>query len=120
MGTFGRLGGIAAIALLAASGVVAFATIAPSDTRIEPPKRPIIEALPIRPDATPAPKSYFREELYQRGDTLPAFLDRLGIEAQHSARLAMLRVLQQLRPGTHVSAEVSADGEPLRSEERRV
>jgi murein DD-endopeptidase MepM/ murein hydrolase activator NlpD len=113
MGTFGRLGGIAAIALLAASGVVAFATIAPSDTRIEPPKRPIIEALPIRPDATPAPKSYFREELYQRGDTLPAFLDRLGIEAQHSARLAKLRVLQQLKPGTHVSAEVSAEGEPL-------
>ena len=113
MGTFGRLGGIAAIALLAASGVVAFATIAPSDHRIEPPKRPIIEALPIRPDATPAPTSYFREELYQRGDTLPAFLDRLGIETQHSLRLVKLRVLQQLRPGTHVSAEVSAEGEPL-------
>jgi murein DD-endopeptidase MepM/ murein hydrolase activator NlpD len=113
MGTFGRLGGIVAIALLAASGVVAFATIAPSDARIEPPKRPIIEALPIRPDATPAPKSYFREELYQRGDTLPAFLDRLGIEAQHSARIVKLRVLQSLRPGMHVSAEVSADGEPL-------
>jgi murein DD-endopeptidase MepM/ murein hydrolase activator NlpD len=113
MGTFGRLGGIAAIALLAASGVVAFATIAPSHPRIEPPKRPIIEALPIRPDAAPAPTSYFREELYQRGDTLPAFLDRLGIEAQHALRLAKLRVLQQLRPGTHVSAEVSAEGEPL-------
>ena len=114
MGTFGRLGGIAAIALLAAFGVVAFATIAPSsEGRIEPPKRPIIEALPIRPDAAPAPKSYFREELFQRGDTLPAFIERLGIEAQHSARLAKLRVLQQLRPGTHVSAEVSADGEPL-------
>ena len=114
MGTFGRLGGIAAIALLAASGVVAFATIAPSsEYRIEPPKRPIIEALPIRPDAAPAPKSYFREELYQRGDTLPAFLDRLGIEAQHSTRLAKLRVLQSLKPGTHVSAEVSAEGEPL-------
>ena len=114
MGTFGRLGGIAAITLLAAFGVVAFATIAPSsEGRIEPPKRPIIEALPIRPDAAPAPKSYFREELFQRGDTLPAFIERLGIEAQHSARLAKLRVLQQLRPGTHVSAEVSADGEPL-------
>jgi murein DD-endopeptidase MepM/ murein hydrolase activator NlpD len=114
MGTFGRLGGIAAIALLAASGVVAFATIAPSsDYRIEPPKRPIIEALPIHPDAAPAPKSYFREELYQRGDTLPVFLDRLGIEAQHSTRLAKLRVLQSLKPGTHVSAEVSAEGEPL-------
>jgi murein DD-endopeptidase MepM/ murein hydrolase activator NlpD len=114
MGTFGRLGGIAAIALLAASGVVAFATIAPSsEYRIEPPKRPIIEALPIRPDAAPAPKSYFREELYQRGDTLPVFLDRLGIEAQHATRLAKLRVLQSLKPGTHVSAEVSAEGEPL-------
>ena len=114
MGTFGRLGGIAAIALLAASGVVAFATIAPAPERaIEPPKRPIIEALEIRPDAVPAPRSYFREELYQRGDTLPAFIERLGIEAPHAGRLAKVRVLQQLRPGTHVSAEVSADGEPV-------
>jgi murein DD-endopeptidase MepM/ murein hydrolase activator NlpD len=114
MGTFGRLGGIAAIALLAASGVVAFATMAPSaESRIEPPKRPIIEALAISPDPAPAPKSYFREELYQRGDTLPAFIERLGIEASHAAKLAKVRVLQQLRPGTQVSAEVSAEGEPL-------
>ena len=114
MGTVGRLSRIAAIALLAATGVVAFATIAPSSERgIEPPKRPIIESLPIRPDAAPAPKSYFREELYQRGDTLPVFLERLGIDASHTARLAKLRVLQQLRPGTHVSAEVSGDGEPV-------
>jgi murein DD-endopeptidase MepM/ murein hydrolase activator NlpD len=41
------------------------------------------------------------------------FLDRLGIESQHSTRLAKLRVLQSLKPGTHVSAEVSAEGEPL-------
>ena len=114
MGTFARLGGIAAIALLAASGVVAFATIAPStESRIEPPKRPIIEALALSPDPAPAPKSYFREELYQRGDTLPAFIERLGIEASHAAKLAKVRVLQQLRPGTQVSAEVSAEGEPL-------
>lgn len=114
MGTLGRLGRIAALVLLAASGVVAFATIAPSsESRIAPPKTPIVEALPIRPDAVPAPKSYFREELFQRGDTLPAFIERLGIESPHTARLAKLRVLQQLRPGTHVSAEVSADGEPL-------
>jgi murein DD-endopeptidase MepM/ murein hydrolase activator NlpD len=113
MGTVGRLGRVAVVAILAATGVVAFATIAPHDRGIEPPKRPIIEALPIRPDAAPAPKSYVREELYQRGDTLPAFIERLGIEATHAARLAKVRVLQQLRPGTHVSAEVSADGEPL-------
>src|SRR5262245_24291875 len=113
MGTVGRLGRVAVVALLAASGVVAFATIAPSEGSIEPPKRPLIEALEFRADATPAPKSYFREETYQRGDTLPAFIERLGIEGQHAAKLAKLRVLQQLRPGTHVSAEVSADGEPL-------
>ena len=113
MRTLGRLGGIAAISLLAASGVVAFATIAPrAQESIEPPRRPIVEALEIRPDAAPAPRSYFREELYQRGDTLPVFIERLGIEAPHAARLAKLRVLQQLRPGTHVSAEVSGDGEP--------
>jgi murein DD-endopeptidase MepM/ murein hydrolase activator NlpD len=114
MRTLGRLGGIAAIGLLAASGVVAFATIVPrAEERVQPPRRPIVEALEIRPDATPAPTSYFREELYQRGDTLPAFLERLGIEPPYAARLAKLRVLQQLRAGTHVSAEVSAEGEPL-------
>jgi murein DD-endopeptidase MepM/ murein hydrolase activator NlpD len=114
MGTFGTLGRIAAIALLAATGVVAFATIAPvPEERLEPPRTPIIEALPIRPDTTPAPKSYIREELFQRGDTVPAFLERLGIEAPHAAKLVRLRVLQQLRPGTHVSAEVSAEGEPI-------
>jgi murein DD-endopeptidase MepM/ murein hydrolase activator NlpD len=116
MGTVGRVGGIAAIVLLAASGVVAFATIAPtSDRQVVPAKKSIVEALPIRPDAAlvPAPKSYLREELFQRGDTLPAFIERLGIESPHTARLAKLRVLQSLKPGTHVSAEVSAEGEPL-------
>jgi murein DD-endopeptidase MepM/ murein hydrolase activator NlpD len=114
MGRFGRLGGIAAIVGLAATAVVAFATIAPSrDLPLEPAKTPLIESLAIRPDAVPAPKSYFREELFQRGDTLPAFIERLGIEAPHAGKLAKLRVMQQLRPGTYVSAEVSADGEPL-------
>jgi murein DD-endopeptidase MepM/ murein hydrolase activator NlpD len=113
MGPVGRLGRVAVVVALAASGVVAFATITPTDSGIEPPKRPIIEALEIRRDPSPAPKSYFREELYQRGDTLPVFIERLGIEAPHAAKLAKVRVLQLLRPGTHVSAEVSADGEPI-------
>jgi murein DD-endopeptidase MepM/ murein hydrolase activator NlpD len=113
MGTYGRLGGIIGIALLAVSGVVAFA-IAPSrEQAAEPQKMPIVEALAIRPDAVPAPKSYFREELFQRGDTLAAFIERLGIDGAHAVRLAKVRALQQLRPGTHVSAEVSADGEPV-------
>jgi murein DD-endopeptidase MepM/ murein hydrolase activator NlpD len=114
MRTIGRLGGIAAISLLAVSGVVAFATIAPrAEQRVEPPQRPIVEALDIRPDTAPAPQSYFREEHFQRGDTVPALLERLGIEAPHVARMAKLRALQQLTPGTQVSAEVSANGEPI-------
>jgi len=116
MGKFGRLGlgGVAAIVGLAATAVVAFATIAPSrDGRHEPAKTPLVESLAIRPDAVPAPKSYVREELYQRGDTLSAFIERLGIEGPHVAKLAKLRAMQQLRPGTHVRAEVSADGEPI-------
>jgi murein DD-endopeptidase MepM/ murein hydrolase activator NlpD len=113
MGTAGRLGRIAAIVLLAATGVVAFATIAPSRDAVEPARQPIVEALALRPDAVPAPKSYFREELFQRGDTLAAFIERLGVDGAHVARLTKIRALQQLRPGTHVSAEVSADGEPL-------
>jgi len=114
MGTYGRVGGAAAILLLAAFGVVAFATIAPStDSRATPARTPFIEALAIRPDAVPAPKSYFREESFQRGDTIAAFLERLGIEQQPAIQLARLRALQQLKPGTHVSAEVSADGEPI-------
>ena len=113
MGTAGRLGRIAAIVLLAATGVVAFATIAPSRDGVEPARQPIVESLALRPDAVPAPKSYFREELFQRGDTLAAFIERLGVDGAHVARLTKIRALQQLRPGTHVSAEVSADGEPL-------
>jgi murein DD-endopeptidase MepM/ murein hydrolase activator NlpD len=114
MGRFGRLGGIAAIVGCAATAVVAFATIAPSrDLPLEPEKTPLVEALAIRPDAVPAPKSYFREDLFQRGDTLPAFIERLGVESEHAVKLAKVRAMQQLRPGTYVRAEVSADGEPI-------
>ena len=115
MSAYGRLGRVAVIVLLAATGVVAFATIAHSPQNASAPvETPIVVDLPIRPDAVPAPKSYYREELFLRGDTLPAFLERLGIESPHARQLAKLRVLQQLRPGIHVSAEVSAEGEPVR------
>ena len=114
METAGRLGRIVAFALLAASGVVALATIAPSsEGRDTLEKTPVVEMLALRPDPVPAPKSYFREDLFQRGDTPAAFLERLGIGGTYLPRLAKLRALAQLRPGTHVSAEVSAAGEPL-------
>ena len=61
----------------------------------------------------PSPASYIREERFQRGDTLPAFLSRLGIAEEELATLARQRPLQALRPGSNVAAEVSDEGKLL-------
>ncbi|MGQ0546548.1 MAG: M23 family metallopeptidase, partial [Betaproteobacteria bacterium] len=116
-GTVGRTAGrSAAVALLAISGAVAaFATIAPSSEAQPPQRTQIVEALPIDTDdaLVPSPASYIREEQFQRGDTLAGFLGRLGIAEPHAGRLIKLAALRQLRPGTHVSAVVSAEGMPM-------
>jgi murein DD-endopeptidase MepM/ murein hydrolase activator NlpD len=106
----------AVVAVLAVTGVVAaFATMAPSpDMELLLTRTATVETLPIPSEALlPAPKSYIREERFQRGDTIPAFLSRLGIAEAHVKRLARLRALQGLRPGYHVTANVSAEGAPL-------
>src|SRR5712692_10525329 len=114
MGTFGTLGRCAAILLLAVFGVVAaFATIPPSREAPLPALTPLVEALPLQARELPGPASYIREDQFQRGDTLAAFLARLGIAELQAQRLARLRALRELRPGSHVSAEVSAEGNPL-------
>ena len=113
----GRLAArIAVIALLAATGAVAaFATIAPSsDVEMLLNRTSTVETLPIPVEALlPAPDSYIREERFQRGDTIPAFLSRLGIGEPQVKLLSRLRALQALRPGYHVTADVTAEGEPL-------
>lgn len=113
----GRLAArIAVIAILAATGAVAaFATIAPSpDVELLLSRTSSVETLPIPAEALlPAPESYIREDRFQRGDTIPAFLSRLGIAEPQVRLLARLRALQDLRPGYHVTAEVSAEGKPL-------
>jgi len=104
----------AAVLVLAASGVVAFATIAP-DPQAEALllSRTSVEPIPIRPDQVLAsPDSFIAEERYQRGDTLAAFLAGLGVAEAEAARLAKLRALQLVRPGTFVRAEVGAGGLP--------
>src|ERR1043165_8476339 len=103
-----------AIAVLAASGVVAaFATMAPSPLPIAA-DAPLVEALSLRTDSlVPAPTSYRREERFQRGDTLAGFLLRFGIADTYVERMKRVRALQQLKPGTMVAAEVSNDGLPL-------
>jgi murein DD-endopeptidase MepM/ murein hydrolase activator NlpD len=117
MRLFGTLGRTVAVALLAVSGAVAaFATIVPStELQTLPESTALVEALPIDTDdaLVPSPASYIREEQFQRGDTLAGFLGRLGIAEPHSGRLIKLSALRSLRPGTSVSAVVSADGMPM-------
>ena len=112
-GRFGPLARSAAIIVLAVSGAVAaFATIEPaSEAEFLLSRTSLVEPLPIPAEALlPSPASYIREERFQRGDTLPAFLARLGIGEDDVARLVRLRQLQALRPGYHVTSEVSAEG----------
>ena len=107
---------IAALAVLAATGAVAaFATIAPSaEAELLLSRKSTVETLPIPMEALlPAPESYIREERFQRGDTIPGFLSRLGIAEAQVKALARLRALQALRPGHHLTADVTAEGEPL-------
>jgi murein DD-endopeptidase MepM/ murein hydrolase activator NlpD len=113
MANVGPLARSAVIIVLAVSGgVAAFATIAPpSDAEILLSRTSSIEALPIPTEAVlPSPSSYIREDRFQRGDTLPAFLSRLGVADEYIAGLVRLRPLRSLRPGNHVDAEVSAEG----------
>ena len=109
----GPLARSAVILVLAVSGAVAaFATIAPSsDAQFLLFRTSSVESLPIPAEALlPSPASYIREERFQRGDTLPAFLSRLGIADEEVALLARMRPLQALRPGYNVAADVSAAG----------
>jgi murein DD-endopeptidase MepM/ murein hydrolase activator NlpD len=105
-----------AVVLLAASGVVAFATIAPPDPReaemlLE--RTATVEAVDVHASQVLPDAPYFiREDRLQRGDTVAGFLYRLGVDEAYVARLARLRSLQQLRPGQLVRAEVGAGGAP--------
>jgi murein DD-endopeptidase MepM/ murein hydrolase activator NlpD len=113
MGILGPFARSALIAILAIFGAVAaFATIAPSpDAQILLSATSSIESLPIPAEALlPSPASYIREERFQRGDTLSAFLSRLGVADSEAGPLARQRALQALRPGYNVAAEVSAEG----------
>ena len=113
MNNKGILAAIAGIAGFAA--VAAFATIAPGGDTAPPPTRPLVESLAIDPAQAvlAAPASYVREEQFHRGDTLAAFLGRLGIEDAHLTRLVRSRQLYALRTGASVRAEVTADGTPV-------
>jgi murein DD-endopeptidase MepM/ murein hydrolase activator NlpD len=109
---YSTLGRSALFAWLAAFGAMAaFATIAPSRLAQPEPAQPVSEplAVPVTP-AAPATSPFVREERFQRGDTLGALLERLGVVDDEAQRLVRLRSLRELRPGTYVSAEIGGDG----------
>ncbi len=60
----------------------------------------------------PSPSSFFREERFQRGDTLARLLSRIGVSEADTHQLLRTQAdaLRGLRAGTTVDAEVSADG----------
>jgi murein DD-endopeptidase MepM/ murein hydrolase activator NlpD len=107
----------ALVAVLALSGaVVAFATMAPSpQAEATLLQRPVVEPVALRAaDAVlPAPAAYVREERFQRGDTLAALFERLGVAAEDARRLVRTPSMRFLRPGDAVSARIGAGGELL-------
>ena len=103
----GRVGGVIGLTLLLLAGggaVCAYSSFSPD---LDFPA-PVAEALSLRTEQQATPKSYVREEQFQRADTIAAFVARLGLS---DPRIARLRSLRELRPGSYVSAEVSADGD---------
>ena len=108
----GRLGGTIGLTLLlaAACGAVgAYSNLSPDVDALQL-SEPVVEALALRAEQLTGSKNYVREEQFQRGDTIATFVGRLGLA---DPRIARLRSLRELRPGTYVSAEVSADGDLL-------
>jgi len=106
-----RAAGLVAFAVSGA--VVAVTSIVPaSDTELLIAKAAVLEPVAIRADELllASPAAYVREERFQRGDTLPGLLSRLGVGETDTQKLLRQREFRLLRPGTAVSAEVRADG----------
>src|SRR5204863_9609197 len=96
---------------LTASGVVAFATIAPKPQGDLPLQTAMIEAMPVQAEQVlSSPEVYIREERFQRGETVPGLLSRLAVSDTETGKLARMRALQLLRPGMLVRAEVTSGG----------
>ena len=97
--------------------VAAFGTV---QDALEPVfSRTVVEplALPARLEDNSIDKVYFREDRFQRGDTISALLERLEVDDQQAERLLRSpearRPFRLLRPGTTVQARTAEDGSLL-------
>jgi murein DD-endopeptidase MepM/ murein hydrolase activator NlpD len=108
--------GLGSAALVASLfvGVAAFGTV--SDSPFPPSTQPIEQLLSPQVKVLDEDLSatFVHEERFQRGDTLSALLDRLGVDdADVSRLLADRSVMQQLaglRPGMALQARTDAEG----------
>src|SRR5258706_3837969 len=108
-GTVGGTIGLTLLLAAACGAVGAYTNLSPDADALRLPE-PVIEALALRAEQLAAPKTYVREEQFQRADTVATFVGRLGLA---DPRIARLRSLRELRPGTYVSAEVGPEGNPI-------
>ncbi|HEY7674323.1 MAG TPA: M23 family metallopeptidase [Burkholderiales bacterium] len=94
--------------------MAAFGTVQNASAPV--PLQTVIEALDL-PTAVlgdEEPINYFQEDRFQRSNTLPVLLDRLGATGEQSAAFMrssqVARSLRLLQPGSAVEAKVGEDG----------
>jgi len=108
-----RVARICTLVLLPLYGAIAAFGTAPESSLLLP-RTAVAEPLAIDFDQglVPAANSFFREERFQRGDTLSTLLMRLGVSSEDTQRIlrTQARFLNSLRAGTTVHAEVGAEG----------
>jgi murein DD-endopeptidase MepM/ murein hydrolase activator NlpD len=98
----------AALAVPVFGVVAAFATVQPHPEPLL--TRAVVEplTLPLAAAAQVSPAAYFHEERFQRGDTVPALLARLGADTDDARSLLASpgagKVVRLMRPGTTVQA----------------
>jgi len=108
-----RLARIGALVLLPLYGAIAaFGTAPESSLLLSRTAVPEPLAIDVDGALVPASGSFFREERFQRGDTLGSLLARLGVNNEDAQKLLRTqgRFLNSLRAGTSVHAEVGSEG----------
>ena len=108
-----RLARICALVLLPLYGAIAaFGTAPESSLLLSRTAVPEPLAIDFTEALVPASNSFFREERFQRGDTLSSLISRLGVNTDDAQKVVrtQARFLNSLRTGTMVHAEVGAEG----------